>query len=301
MNTARSWIWYYLGIGIVWGSSFLLIKGALDFLTPAGVTFIRCVCGAFTLLALCAVRHESLPRDPTVWGHLLVMSLTMNVIPGVLLAFAETQMTTITASILNALTPLVTLVFMIVIFKNERVHFHHTVGLVVGLMGVVIVLGIWRGIEVRHLWALAAVLGSVILTGMSFPYTNQFIISKSHAPVSLAAAQLILASLILAVPFALVGFNGHPASAGGVIDVVALGVLASGFAYAWNFTLQRNAGSAVASSVIYLTPVVAAVEGVVFLHEALKWYEPVGCALVIFGAAIGQGRFQAVTSRFRTQ
>jgi drug/metabolite transporter (DMT)-like permease len=72
--------------------------------------------------------------------------------------------------------------------------------------------------------------------------------------------------------------------------MVALGVFGSGFAYIWNFTIMRAAGSAIASSVTYVTPVVAVIVGLIFLQEKLHWYEPVGAIVVLLGAAIAQGR-----------
>ena len=73
--------------------------------------------------------------------------------------------------------------------------------------------------------------------------------------------------------------------------MLALGILGSGIAYIWNFSIIAAAGSSIASSVTYLTPVVAIIVGWVFLGEVLSWYEPVGALIVIIGAAISQGRF----------
>ena len=72
--------------------------------------------------------------------------------------------------------------------------------------------------------------------------------------------------------------------------MIALGVFGSGFAYIWNFTIMRAAGSAIASSVTYVTPLVAVLVGFIFLSEIPHWYEPVGAAIVLLGAAIAQGR-----------
>jgi drug/metabolite transporter (DMT)-like permease len=73
---------------------------------------------------------------------------------------------------------------------------------------------------------------------------------------------------------------------------LALGVFGSGFAYIWNFKIMAIAGSAIASSVTYLTPVVAVIVGIIFLKESLFWYEPVGALIVLLGAAIGQNRIK---------
>jgi drug/metabolite transporter (DMT)-like permease len=78
---------------------------------------------------------------------------------------------------------------------------------------------------------------------------------------------------------------------GPVLAMMALGIFGSGLAYIWNFQIVERAGSSVASSVTYLTPVVAVFIGWIFLGEHISWHEPVGGAIVILGAAISQGRF----------
>jgi drug/metabolite transporter (DMT)-like permease len=72
--------------------------------------------------------------------------------------------------------------------------------------------------------------------------------------------------------------------------MLALGVFGSGFAYLWNFKVMEIAGSAIASSVTYLTPVVAVIVGIIFLGETITWNEPLGALVVLFGAAIAQER-----------
>lgn len=91
------------------------------------------------------------------------------------------------------------------------------------------------------------------------------------------------------------GMNGHALSAHAVLGVLALGIFGSGFAFMWNFRVQVAAGSSIASTVTYLTPVVAVIVGVLFLHEPLTWFEPVGGLIVLSGAAIGQGRIGRFT------
>ena len=75
--------------------------------------------------------------------------------------------------------------------------------------------------------------------------------------------------------------------------MVALGVFGSGFAYIWNFRIVEIAGSSIASSVTYLTPVVAVFVGWIFLGENISWNEPLGGLVVLFGAALSQGRIKA--------
>ena len=72
--------------------------------------------------------------------------------------------------------------------------------------------------------------------------------------------------------------------------MLALGAIGTGIAYIWNFQIITAAGSSVASTVTYITPLVAVIVGVIFLGEGITWNEPVGAALVVLGAAISQGR-----------
>jgi drug/metabolite transporter (DMT)-like permease len=74
--------------------------------------------------------------------------------------------------------------------------------------------------------------------------------------------------------------------------MIALGVFGSGFAYLWNFKVMQIAGSAIASSVTYLTPVVAVIVGIIFLGEKITWNEPAGALVVLLGAAIAQERLK---------
>lgn len=288
----RGWLAAYVALGCTWGCSFLFIKYSLGFLTPFGVAFGRCALGAASLLIISAIRRIPLPRDAIVWLHLWVVSLCLNVIPGVLFALAETRTTSIVAGIINALTPLMALFFIVVVFRDEPVRRYQVAGIALGLVGVVVVLGAWRGLGSNPWWAVAALLAAVALYGVSFPYSRRFIIPRHLTPFSLASTQLLLATLTLAPSFVVDGFNHHGVSPHAVVGLVALGVFGSGIAYVWNFRVIAAAGSSVASTVTYLTPVVAVVVGVLFAHERLAWYEPLGGALVILGAAMGQGRLR---------
>ena len=287
---SHSWVGPYLGVALAWGCSFLFIKLSLGFLTPFGVAFLRCTLGALTLLAVLRLTHHSLPRERIVWFHLWIIALCINVIPGILFALAETRTTSILAGLINAMTPLSALFFIAVVFRDEPVAPRQLVGLGFGFVGVLVVLGVWRGLGRNPWWAVTALLVSVALYGVIFPYARRYLTPRGLHPVSLASAQLLLASITLLPTFVLFASNGHAVSLRALFGITALGVFGSGFAFMWNFRVIELAGSSMASTVTYLTPVVAIVVGVLFLHESLTWFEPVGVLLVLFGAAIGNGQ-----------
>lgn len=287
---SQSWLGLYIALGIVWGCSFIFIKLGLEFLTPFGVAFGRCALGALALLIYLKIKGLSLVRDRKMIGHLWVVALLLNVIPGVFFAWAETEVTSILAGIINAVTPLMTLIAIMLVARNEKPTKPQVVGLVLGFLGVLTVLGAWQGLGDNPLWAILILLAAVTCYGFSFPYSRRFILPAQLKPEVMAATQVTLGAITL-LPFFLI--NGVAKSEfllGPVLAMVALGVFGSGFAYIWNFTIMRDAGSAIASSVTYVTPLVAVLVGFVFLNEVLHWYEPIGALIVLLGAAIAQGR-----------
>ena len=287
----KSWLPAYIALGVVWGCSFIFIKLGLEFLTPFGVAFVRCALGAITLLIVVKIKKIKLPSDKSTWRKLWILAMLLNVIPGILFAYAEVHVTSVLAGIINATTPLATLIVMLIAFREERLKVEQIIGIIIGAIGVMVVLGIWQGVGENQLTGVIALLIAVTCYGISFPYTVRNIIPLGLKPEAAATTQLVMAAITL-LPFYL--FDGisqdnyRPAC---LFAMLALGILGSGVAYIWNFSIIAAAGSSIASSVTYLTPVVAIIVGWVFLGEALSWFEPVGALLVIIGAATSQGRF----------
>ena len=288
----KSWLPAYLALGLVWGCSFIFIKLGLEFLTPFGVAFGRCALGAFALVVYAKAKNIALPTDKSIWMKLWVVALLLNVIPGILFAYAEVHVTSVLAGIINATTPLATLIVMLLAFRQEKIRSEQVYGLIVGGIGVLVVLGIWNGIGDNQLTGVIALLAAVTCYGISFPYTRKNIIPLGLRPEALATTQLITAAATL-LPFYLYdGIAEDKYELGPVLAMIALGVFGSGFAYIWNFSIIAAAGSSIASTVTYLTPVVAVFVGWLFLGENISWHEPAGALLVIIGAAWAQGRFK---------
>jgi drug/metabolite transporter (DMT)-like permease len=291
-SNKNNWIVLYVALGIVWGCSFIFIKLGLEFLTPFGVAFVRCALGAATLLAWARYKKIALPKSRKIWLHLWVVSLLLNVIPGVFFALAETEVTSILAGIINAVTPLMTLLAIALVTRDEKPKFYQALGILIGFIGVLTVLGVWKGLGENPLWAIFVLLAAVTCYGFSFPYSRRFILPHKIQPESMAAAQVTTGAITLLPFFLYDGISQTAYLPGPVFAMIALGVLGSGFAYIWNFKIMTIAGSAIASSVTYLTPVVAVIVGVIFLKERLFWYEPVGALIVLLAVAIGQNRIK---------
>ena len=287
----KSWLPAYLALGLVWGCSFIFIKLGLEFLTPFGVAFVRCALGAITLLIVVKIMKIDLPKEKSTWYKLWVVAMLLNVVPGILFAYAELHVTSVLAGIINATTPLATLIVMLIAFREEKLKSEQVYGLILGGLGVMVVLGIWQGIGDNQLTGVIALLIAVTCYGISFPYSKRNIIPLGLKPEAAATTQLIMAAITL-LPFYLYdGISQDNYRPANIFAMLALGILGSGFAYIWNFSIIAAAGSSIASSVTYLTPVVAVFVGWLFLGEVIVWHEPVGALLVILGAAVSQGRF----------
>ena len=287
----KSWLPAYLALGLVWGCSFIFIKLGLEFLTPFGVAFVRCALGAITLLIVVKLMRINLPKEKSTWYKLWVVAMLLNVAPGILFAYAQLHVTSVLAGIINATTPLATLVVMLIAFREEKLKAEQIYGLLLGGLGVMVVLGIWEGIGDNQLTGVIALLIAVTCYGISFPYSKRNIIPLGLKPEAAATTQLIMAAITL-LPFYLFdGISQNNYRPVNIFAMLALGILGSGFAYIWNFSIIAAAGSSIASSVTYLTPVVAVFVGWLFLGEVIVWHEPVGALLVILGAAVSQGRF----------
>jgi len=288
----KSWLPAYLALGLVWGCSFIFIKLGLEFLTPFGVAFVRCALGAITLLIVVKLMKIDLPKEKSTWYKLWIVAMLLNVAPGILFAYAQLHVTSVLAGIINATTPLATLVVMLIAFREEKLKAEQIYGLLLGGLGVMVVLGIWEGIGDNQLTGVIALLIAVTCYGISFPYSKRNIIPLGLKPEAAATTQLIMAAITL-LPFYLYdGISQDNYRPVNVFAMLALGILGSGFAYIWNFKIMEAAGSAIASTVTYVTPVIAVIVGIIFLGEGVTWYEPVGGAIVLLGAAIGQQRIK---------
>ena len=287
----KSWLPAYIALGITWGCSFIFIELGLEFLTPFGVAFGRCALGAITLLIVVRLRKIALPTEKSIWRKLWIVALMLNVVPGILFAFAQQYVTSVLAGIINATTPLMTMIFMLLLFREQKLKREQIIGLFIGAFGVTVVLGIWKGVGENQLLGVVALLLAVSCYGYSFPYTTRKILPLGLQPEAAATVQLIMAAITLLPLYLFDGIAEDNYQLNSLLAMLALGVLGSGFAYIWNFSIIAAAGGSIASTVTYVTPVVAVFVGWLFLGEQITWHEPVGAVFVILGAAITQGRF----------
>jgi drug/metabolite transporter (DMT)-like permease len=288
IRSDQPWLAPFLALAAMWGASFLCIKVALDDLDPIGIVLGRILLGTVTLLALLAVRRERLPRGG-VWVHLAVLAVIGNALPFAGFAYGETHVSSVLAGIYNAATPLFTLVIAMAVLPDERPTRQRLLGLTIGFVGVVIVLGPWRGLGGGALAGQLMCLGAALSYAVAFPYQRRFLAGRPESGAVLAAGQLLCATVIAAVLAPAVGDAPDGLGLDTVASLLVLGALGTGVAYVLNYVVVRRAGATTAATVTYVIPVVATVLGVVVLAEPLAWNQPVGGLVVLGGLALAQG------------
>jgi drug/metabolite transporter (DMT)-like permease len=285
-----SWIYKFLFLGTIWGSSFLFISYGLDLLTPTGIAFWRSAIGAITLLIVLLVLRIKFVRGWKVWFKLWIAGLFMSAIPAVLFGFAQQHVTSALAAIINASTPIFTVLAILIAFRAEKPKTTVLVGLGVGLIGVFIVLGIWQGFGDNDPLAIGALILAVTCYGIGSPYLRKYVEPLNLKPEAAVFGQVLTSALTL-LPFYLSGalfvgdFNFNS-----VASMLTLGVLGTGLAYVMYYRLLAQVGSAIGSAVTYMSPIVGVILGLLVLGEQITWNEPVGAFVVLFGAAVAQGR-----------
>ena len=189
----------FVALAVLWGFSFLLIKLAQRSFAPLQVALGWLVVDAVTLVLAAVVRRQRLSGSWRTWGHLLIAGALLNAIPFTLLADGEQHLASVLAGIWNATTPLFMLPVAILLIADERPSRERSFGLLVGFLGVLAVLGIWRGVGTTSLEGNLICLGAAVSYGVGCPYTRRYLTSRPDGPLGLASGQLICASVQLAI------------------------------------------------------------------------------------------------------
>jgi drug/metabolite transporter (DMT)-like permease len=276
-------------LACIWGSSFLFIKVALEGLAPSQVVLGRLAAGAVVLAVALPVRRLRFPRGIAIWRHLTLMSVVANIVPFFLFAWGEQRITSGLAGVLNATTPLLTLAAALVMMPGERTTVMRVTGIVVGLLGVVVIVAPWDSPGGSSLAGELACLGAASCYGVGFVYARRFLVNVGE-PTSIAAGQILCAAVVLGLFAPVVAAQPVHLTAAVALSVLALGGLGTGLAYLLFYGLVRDVGPTSTAMVLYFTPIVAVVLGIVVRGEPLTWHLFAGAAVVIVGVALAEGR-----------
>jgi drug/metabolite transporter (DMT)-like permease len=182
-----------------------------------------------------------------------------------------------------------TLVAVLAVLPGERPDRRRLAGLAGGFAGLVVLLGPWQGVAGDELLGQFACALGACCYGVGLTYTRRNLSARPDGGLSLATAQLLCATAMLAgvAPFA--GTPSFALDAGQVSGLLVLGVLGSGLAYVLTHSIIRAAGPTTFSLVTYVIPIFSTILGVAILSESVTWNEPAGAAIVL-GSMWAAGR-----------
>jgi drug/metabolite transporter (DMT)-like permease len=287
-----------LALAAIWGCSFLFISVGVRELHPLYLALGRVVAGSVVLVAILAVKRQSLPRDPRLWAHSFVLGAVGSAIPWTLFGYGEQRIPSLLAGIWNGITPLIVLPIAVLIFRTETFSLQRVVGLILGFGGMLVVLGAWNVHGGADLVGQLLCMLAAVFYGFAIPYQKRFIAGTTLSGTALSASLLICAAVQLAIVAPIVTRQAPPVpwslSIEVVLSVVALGALGSGLAFVLSLRNIRLIGASRSSMVTYLMPVFSIIVGVIVLHEHITWYQPVGALIVLLGVAVSQGLLRTI-------
>ena len=288
-------------LALIWGSAFLWIKLADRGFSPVEVTLARLALGAAVLFAIVLARREKIPRPGRLWVHIAVAALFANAVPYLLFAVAEQTVDSSTAGIINATTPLWTVVLALAVRHQKSVTSWQAAGLIVGFAGAVLIFTPWHTTGGLFSAGSLECLAASVSYAVSYIYMDRFLARRGIGPVVLSACQLAAAAVMLAIALAVTGAPTPHVTAESVAAIAVLGIIGTGFAYVLNYQIITSEGATVASTVTYLLPVVAIVLGVLVLGENVTATMLTGIALVLLGVALTRRRTKPASVEHRVE
>jgi len=283
----RGWV-LFLAMGVIWGVPYLLIKVAVDVLTPASLVLLRTAVAAVILLPLALARGQLRPLLPK-WRPLVAFTVAELAVPWFLLSNAERRLSSSLSGLLIAAVPLVG-ALLGWLTGGERLGVRRILGLAIGIGGVAALVGLdLGGGDVPALLQMA-----VVAIGYA---VGPFILARYLTDVS--GLGVIAAALSLtAIAYLPVGVAQLPAqwpSAKVIASVLTLSVLCTAIAFLVFFALIDEVGPVRATVITYVNPAVAVALGVILLGEPFTVGIAVGFALVLLGSVLATRRSQPVT------
>lgn len=286
-----------IALSVVWGGSFFFSKVALQELRPFTVVLGRVGIAALVLNIVVRAAGQKMPKDISTWGAFFVMGTLNNLIPFSLIFWGQTQIASGLASILNATTPVWTVLLAHLLTKDEKLSTKRLLGVLCGLLGAVIMIGpdALKGLGLNVI-AQLAVLGATISYAFAALFGKRF---KGFSPLIPATGQ-VTATTLLMLPIAFVVDKPFSQPTPGLITlgaILGLAVLSTALAYIIYFRLLSTVGATNLLLVTFLIPISALLLGTFILGEQLDGRHFAGMALISLGLAFIDGRLMTVASR----
>jgi len=274
-------------LGLIWGSSFMWIKIALQETGPFTLVVFRLLFGLIGLLFVARLQKQSFPRDRRTLLAFLFMGAFNTAIPFTLISWGETRIDSGLASILNGTVPLFTIVIAHFWLHDEKINVPRIVGLIVGFVGVVVLVSRDFGPGGVH----GNILGQLAVIAASICYSAAITFSRKYLR---GQPPLVQSTMVLLIADALMWIATPIFERPMIIPTLPttwfaiawLGLLGSCIAYLLFFYLINAWGPTRASLVTYVFPVIGLILGIIFLNEVADWRLAIGSLLIVGGILV---------------
>lgn len=279
-------------LAIIWAGSFYTVGVAVKELPALTIVVARVVLGAAGLWVFVTISGVKVPMTLKVWAAFAGMGLLNNAIPFTLIVWGQHHIASGLASILNATTPLFTVLVANMLTGDERINPGKLAGVVIGICGVAWMIG-GAAIAGSGIAAIAqlGICGAAISYAFASVWGRRFR-EMGIAPVATATGQVTCSSIIL-LPVMLLVDQPWTLSMPGtatIISVIVLALVCTSLAYILYFRILQTAGATNVALVTFLIPPVAILLGILFLDEILQMRHMVGMALIAIGLVLIDGR-----------
>lgn len=281
-------------LSLLWGGSYIWIEIALLTISPLMIVFFRVFMASIFLLSVCKILKLSFVINKRLFIIFLMMSLFNNVIPFNLIAWGQSQITASVSSILNATTPLFTVILANYWPKGEKATLNRIIGVVVGICGVSILMGFSFDDLNNSIDGQIAILLASVSYAISVLFGKQ--IDSSIHPAISATMMLCISSIILMPIVIYMGVDFISVSKiESMIPLLGLSIFSTAVAYLIFYKLIKNIGSNV-MLVTLLMPISAIFMSIIFLGESIATQHIIGLILILIGLILVDGR---ILQRFR--
>lgn len=292
--TARDWLLLWV-LSVLWGGAFFFAAVAVKEVPPLTLVLCRVGIAALILFVFIKFKGEKIPLGWPFLSIFLMMGFFNNLIPFSLLFWAQTAIPSGLASILNATTPIFSIVVAHFLLSDEKMAANKVVGAVLGFAGVAVLFGgeALSGVSISTLGILAC-LGAALSYGFASVFGRRY--RTLGITPSIGALGQLSATTIMMIP--IVMFFDQPwtltmPGTEAIGAIVSLAVASTALAYLIYFRVLESAGAVNAALVTLLVPLTAIFLGTVFLDEELAIRHYVGMALILVGLIAVDGRLMA--------